>query len=124
MPQIQYVTVQGCAGAKCPDCDLSERLLRKAIQLAGLKLPPHREQSRGEFHLADGKALELVHLSCDEAEGRGLDPAGAPFLFVDGKLVVGNEASTPENLSKAILASLFPGGAAAHFDSSLSGSRP
>lgn len=113
MVQVQYVTVEGCSGAKCPDCALSERLLRKATQLAGLRLPDHKDASGGEFFLADGQAIELVHLSCAQAEGRGLDPAGAPFLFVEGKLVLGGATALPEALSKAIVDALFPPGAGA-----------
>jgi hypothetical protein len=111
MTEVQYVTVQGCSGAKCPDCALSERLVRGAVQLAGLKLPAHKEESKGEFFLADGQSIEIVHLSCSQAEGRGLDPAGAPFLFVDGKLVISGSSSMPEAVAKALTDVLFPGGA-------------
>lgn len=116
MTEVQYVTVEGCSGAKCPDCALSERLVRRAVQLAGLRLPEHKEASKGEFFLADGQSIEVVHLSCAQAEDRGLDPAGAPFLFAEGKLVISGSSSMPEAVAKALTDVLFPGGAAGGAD--------
>ncbi len=112
MVRIRLVTVEGCPGAGCPACAVAEATLQKVLALAGIPLPEHAEGSRGEAHLADGRTIEAVHLSCDDAGVAGLDPARAPFLFVDDAPVLDGAELDPSELAEAVFAALFPDGLA------------
>lgn len=112
MVVLQFVTVEGCTSAPCTGCDAAEDMLRHVIGLAGAKLPVHEPINEGESYLADGRTIEAIHLDCKAAIARGLDPAKAPFLFLDGKLVVTGEWTDQDDVARRVLKALLPYGLA------------
>ena len=111
MSTIQFVTVEGCPEARCPRCEELERLLRTVLKLLEVELPPHAPLGR-EVHIAEDQTVEIAHLSCQQAQRQDLDPAEAPFLFVDDQLVSRGARLDEDGLARTVLEALRPHGLA------------
>ncbi len=111
MIQIRFVTVEGCP-EPCTRCAQAERLLHSVASLAGVPLPEHEPGSQGEAHLADGRAVEVVHLPCDKAERLGLPVDGAPYLALDDTIILSGDEWDDETMARRVLELLRPGGLA------------
>lgn len=111
MVEIQLVTVEGCKEPSCETCETAERTLRRVLELLGVPLPVHAKGHRGEHFLSGEDSIQAVHLRCDQA-GPHLSASGAPYLLVDGDIVMANAGEDPDRLARAVLASLRPHGLA------------
>ncbi len=78
--------------------------------MAGIELPTHG--ALGEVHLAQDQTVQVSHLGCTEAEGRDLDPARAPYLFVDGEIVHEGPGVDAPGVARIVLRRLMPHGLA------------
>jgi putative intracellular protease/amidase len=111
MVLIQFVTVEGCAGApSCQGCKAAEDLLRSVASLAGLRMPTHEPKIGGEYYLSDGRTIEAVHLDCDTAGKKGLDSKQAPFVYLDGELIATGQNASSNSVAARLLAALRPAG--------------
>lgn len=108
MTKIQLITIEDCPGIECRQCRLADAVLHRVAGLAGIDLPPHEEGSRGEHYLAEGLTVEAVHLGCNSEEARAYDPENAPYLIIDGKVVLqdSDSAFKLEAMAQAVLDTL------------------
>jgi len=111
MVEIQLITLEECE-AVCTGCDAAEEMLRQVLRLCGIPIPQHEDGNQGESYLADGRIIEAVHLSCGDDAAADLDPAQAPFLRIDGEMVLEGAELEPELLAKAVMDALYPYGLA------------
>lgn len=110
MATIELVTVTGCKQARCLGCDQAEGIVRQVASMAGVELPKHGVS--GEVYLAEDQTVQISHIGCAEAEDRRLDPALAPYLFVDGQLVHEGPGVDGPGVARAVLRRLMPHGLA------------
>lgn len=111
MVLIQLVTVEDCF-APCLHCDTAEAVLRSVLAVADIPFPEHEDGNKGEYLLTDGRTIEVVHLSPQEAERKGFRVEGAPYLFIDGKRIPGVAQWSHDALAGVVLDALFPHGLA------------
>lgn len=111
MVLIQLVTVEDCF-SPCLHCDTAEAVLRSVLAVADIPFPEHDDANKGEYLLADGRSIEVVHLAPEEAERRGLHVDGAPYLFIDGKRIPRVSTWSHDALAGIVLDALFPHGLA------------
>lgn len=110
MATIELVTVTGCRAARCLGCEQAEDIVRQVASMAGVALPEHG--SHGEVHLGEDQTVLITHLGCAEAEDRALDPALAPYLFVNGELVHEGPGVDGPGVARVVLRRLMPHGLA------------
>lgn len=91
---------------------LADETLHRVLAILGVPLPDHEGAGGGEHYLADGRVVEAVHLDCGDEAARGLDPAKAPFLLIDGLMVLENAGADTDALAQAVITALRPHGLA------------